>query len=1045
MQELGAARRAIREAYLVDESTCVRQLLGLAATPATLRACISDQAQRWITQVRANAVHTGGLDVFLQEYDLSSHEGVVLMCLAEALLRIPDAHTADLLIREKLSKGQWSEHLGHSGSAWVNASSWGLLLTGRLIELDRGTTGDIDQFLARLISRTGEPVVRLALKAAMRILGYQFVLGSDITQAVKRGEKIAESKGYLYSYDMLGEAALTQADAQKYLTRYLQAIEHLQQAGPYPDIYTAPSISIKLSALHPRYEYRQRERVLHELVPVLHQLIDTASVANISITLDAEEADRLELSLDIIEALMRDLRGNPWQGFGMAVQAYQKRALPLLRWLGLLAKHCERRIAVRLVKGAYWDTEIKRAQQAGLSSYPVFTQKVNTDLSYRVCAQELLAHPEYFYAQFATHNAYTAADMLARTGPNQVCEFQRLHGMGEALYDAVLDDTRLACRTYAPVGDYHELLPYLVRRLLENGANTSFVHRITDPAVDVAWLTRDPEHVLANHTDYAHPQIVLPREIFGPSRTNSHGINLDDIELQTDLLKQVEHFVQQGWIAAPLLDGATSSQQSVPRFNPANSQCQIGQVTMADDLGIEHALRSAQQFSAEWRNSDVELRVQALLSAANLFEEQRAELVSLCIAEGGRSLSDSLAEVREAVDFCRYYASCLHQQWERGVELPGPTGETNQLWLRGRGVLLCISPWNFPLAIFVGQVSAALAAGNVVLAKPASHTPLIAHLAVQIFYRAGIPAQALYFLPVEGARVGRLLIDDARVEGVLFTGSTQIAQQINRKLAARPGSIVPLIAETGGINAMIVDSSALAEQVVADVMDSAFNSAGQRCSALRILFVQREAAPRIFALLKGAMLERVVGDPARLATDIGPLISSAAQQELLAYVDSMRSQAIQVTGATLREPGHEAGWYLAPQVIELDDLGAVTKEVFGPILHVVQYSAHKIDQVIAAINATGYGLTLGIASRVEQFAAHIIRNARVGNVYVNRNQIGAVVGVQPFGGQGLSGTGPKAGGPHYLPSLGVEQSCSTNTTAIGGNPNLLALQDQEPT
>jgi RHH-type proline utilization regulon transcriptional repressor/proline dehydrogenase/delta 1-pyrroline-5-carboxylate dehydrogenase len=1034
-------RAAIGAAHLTDEAACVERLLREAAIDGTARWRVEGMAKRLVQAARQKRLSYSGLDAFLREYDLSSQEGVVLMCLAEALLRIPDAGTADRLIHDKLAEADWHRHLGHSRSLLVNASTWGLMLTGGLVSLEEEHKGEIGPFLGRLAARSGEPLVRLALKRAMGIMAGQFVVGRTIEEALQRSLR-PDCLVYRYSFDMLGEAAVSRADVDRYFDGYshaLRVIAGTSAAGAPAD---RPGISVKLSALHPRFEYAQRERVMAELVPRLTELAELAAQADIGLTVDAEEADRLELTLDVFEAVFRQPALLDWQGFGLAVQAYQKRAVTVLDWLADLARHGARRIPVRLVKGAYWDMEIKRAQVQGLEGYPVFTRKAATDAAYLACVKHIFANHDAFYPQFATHNAHTVAYVLEVAGRNRDFEFQRLYGMGDALYSEVIGADKLdaVCRVYAPVGSHHELLPYLVRRLLENGANTSFVNRIGDERIPVDQVVTDPLEKIRHLSPRPNPRIPLPADLYGAWR-NSAGIPMGDPASVAGLEKELAPMLEWTWTAAPLVDGQTLTGKTRPILDPWDTRRMVGEVTQADEAAVDKALAVATAASSAWDNLPADTRAGHLERAADLIEEHRAELVALMVREGGKCIPDALAEVREAADCCRYYAHRARQDFGEPLALPGPAGESNRLGLRGRGVFACISPWNFPLAIFTGQVAAALAAGNGVIAKPAGQTPLTAMLAVRLLHEAGVPVDVLHLLPGEGATVGMALASDRRVGGVAFTGSTETAQAINRALAARDGPIPALIAETGGQNAMIVDSSALPEQVVADVVQSAFNSAGQRCSALRVLFLQEEIADRVISLLQGAMAELRIGDPARLSTDIGPVIGEAARMALEQHATRMAAEGRQLFRAPLPE-GTEHGWFFPPCAFEIASLDLVRREVFGPVLHIIRYAdGAGLDRVIDAINNTGYGLTCGIHSRIDETVEYLRRRIRAGNLYVNRNMIGAVVGVQPFGGEGLSGTGPKAGGPHYLHRFAVERTVTVNSAAVGGNAALLAMEE----
>jgi RHH-type proline utilization regulon transcriptional repressor/proline dehydrogenase/delta 1-pyrroline-5-carboxylate dehydrogenase len=1033
----------INSAFLAPEEPIVRALADRARLPAARAAAVQARGLALVQAVRAARPSGSGLDAFLREYHLASPEGVILMCLAEALLRIPDAHTADRLIADKIAAGAWEEHLGDSESLFVNASTWGLMLTGSIVDVDRAEVSSVRGWFARLASRISEPVARAALRQAMRILGHQFVMGRTIEEALERATGSSERE-YRYSFDMLGEAALTQADAERYFEKYRAAIVAVGQAIRPDSAMTARhSISVKLSALHPRYEFAQRQRVVAELAPRLLALVNLARASGIGLTIDAEEAERLELSLLLIDAVLASDELAHYGGFGLAVQAYQKRTPALLEWLIARARALRRGISVRLVKGAYWDSEIKRAQERGLAGYPVFTRKANTDVSYLACARLLAAATDVVFPQFATHNAHTVAYIteLFCDRP-EAFEFQRLHGMGEELYAQVIASAAggYRCRVYAPVGPHEDLLPYLVRRLLENGANTSFVNRVVDERLPAADVVADPVADVDRQAQAAHPRIVLPRKLFGTERLNSLGVNFADASELERLKSACEAAAGAPWRAAALINGKAGSGKRLQLVNPSDESQVIGAVVQASSADVERALTAACAAAVQWEARGAMERATILERAAELFESRRHELIARCILEAGRTLPDSVAEVREAVDFLRYYAQQARRLFSAETVLPGPTGERNALRLRGRGVFACISPWNFPLAIFTGQVSAALAAGNAVVAKPAEQTPLTAALAVQILHEAGVPVEVLQFLPGEGGTVGAALTRDARVSGVVFTGSTETARLIERSLAARPGAIATFIAETGGINAMLVDSSALPEQVVLDAVASGFNSAGQRCSALRVLILQQEVAPRVMELLAGYMDELRVGNPAWLATDVGPVIDREALAMLEAHAARVTAGGAWQHRAHL-DAGVGRGRFFAPLAVALPGLSALEREVFGPIVHVVTYRASELDQVVDELNGKGYGLTLGIHTRIDAVAERIAARARVGNIYVNRNMIGAVVGVQPFGGCGLSGTGPKAGGPHYLARFATEQTISINTAAVGGNASLLSLAD----
>ncbi len=1039
-RDIARLRLAVSEAYRTDEARCLRERLQSARLGADRERAVQNKAREITAATRGHAAEQIGIEALLQEYDLSSQEGVLLMCIAEALLRIPDAATADRLVRDRLSQGHWDDHLGSSASLLVNASTWGLLLTGRLFSASGESGGTPEQSLKQLVSRLGEPIVRLALQAAMRILAQQFVTGRDIAEALRRAKR--QGDAVRYSFDCLGEAACTARDVERYYEAYQAAINSVRElARSGATVFEQPGISVKLSALHPRYEYAQRERVLAELLPRLQTLVEQAASAGIGLTLDAEEADRLELSLDIFELLLRELGSSAWQGLGMAVQTYQKRAWPMLQWLAGLAALQRRRIPVRLVKGAYWDSEIKRAQERGLDDYPVFTRKAATDVSYLACAAFLMRNPQCFYAQIATHNAMTLA-WVHELAQGCDYELQRLHGMGESLYAVLAEHLAAppAVRIYAPVGSHEELLPNLVRRLLKNGANSSFINQLSDARLDLDQLVENPCERIEAVDCQPHPHIPRPPDLYGAERKNARGWDLSDPLVLDQLVTQLQLACEEPWHAAARVGGEDCGGEARALPNPADRDQLVGRIAEADAELVDRALGLAADAAPAWDELGGVRRGEYLLQAAELFERQAPRLVARVVREGGRTVPDALAELREAVDYCRYYAHQAQREFESPTVLPGPTGERNELQLHGRGVFACISPWNFPLAIFVGQIAAALAAGNTVVAKPARQTPLTGHAAISILHEAGIPAEVLHFLPGAGAEIGSRLFSNARLGGVALTGSTDTAWVIQRALAERRAAIIPLIAETGGQNVMIADSSALPEQLVVDVLQSAFNSAGQRCSALRVLFVQNEIAERVIGLLTGAMEEISIGDPLSLATDVGPLIDTQAVQGLTPHVARMQQQGRLLHRAS---PGaHLArGSFFPLHAFELDSLSLLDKEVFGPILHVIRFRADRLDAVIDAVNATGYGLTLGVHSRIADTWQRVTARARVGNLYINRNMIGAVVGAQPFGGEGLSGTGPKAGGPYYLYRFATERTRSANTAAVGGNATLLSLPD----
>ena len=1044
------ARARITAAWLRDETEAVNDLLAQATLPPAEREKVIDLAADLVSRVRARAKDQSAVESFMRQYDLSSEEGVLLMCVAEALLRIPDKATADKLIRDKLGDANWKKHLGESESLFVNASTWGLMLTGKLVNLAEETRHDFTGALRRLVGRAGEPAIRLAVRQAMRIMGHQFVMGQTIDDALDRCAK-KEYAVYRYSYDMLGESALTSETAERYQQDYRKAIAAIGARGPFANHTDAPSISVKLSALHPRYEVMNRERARRDLTAKLLELSQLAMKQGIALSVDAEEADRLELSLDIIGDVFAHPSLQGWNGLGIVVQAYSKRTPFVIDWLIETARASGRRWYVRLVKGAYWDAEIKRAQELGLSGYPLYTRKPNTDVSYLACAHKLFdAGSDLIYPQFATHNAHSIAAVhhIARGRP---FEFQRLHGMGTDLYAEVIGPQNLnvPCRVYAPVGTHEDLLPYLVRRLLENGANTSFVNRVVDETLPVRDLVADPCETVRRFASIPHPRIPLPVNLFGDnsalaqnsnsvSRKNSMGVNFsNDNELKA--LAEAVNAKSSAWTATPLVPGAQGNGPTVQVTNPADRRDNVGSYVSADAALVDKALANAVAAQPNWDRLPAASRAAILEHAADQLEARRGEFIALCVREAGKSLPDAIAEIREAADFLRYYATMARRLFGHPEQLPGPTGESNQLFLNGRGVFVCISPWNFPLAIFLGQISAALAAGNSVIAKPAEQTSLIGHAAVKLLHEAGVPAHVLQYLPGDGAVVGAALTKDPRVSGVAFTGSTETAWAINRALAARNAPIAALIAETGGQNAMIADSSALPEQIVKDVIASAFQSAGQRCSAARVLFVQEDIADKVTSMLAGAMAELKVGDPGQLSTDVGPVIDEDALKILNDHAARMDKEAKKIAEAKLDPAATGHGTFFAPRAYEIPSLDVLTREVFGPVLHVIRWKGSELDKVVAQINATGYGLTLGIHSRINDTVDYISSHARVGNCYVNRNQIGAVVGVQPFGGESLSGTGPKAGGPHYLLRFAGERTLTINTTAAGGNASLLTI------
>jgi len=989
---LAPLRERIALAHRADEAATVRALAAEARFAPDMLATTQVHATRLAEAVRAERSQAGGVDALMLEFSLDSREGVALMCVAEALLRIPDAATRNRLIRDKIGRGDWRAHVGASPSLFVNAAAWGLLVTGRLV--DTRNEGALEAALSSLLRKGGEPLIRKGVDLAMRLLGRQFVTGRTIDEALANARD-REARGYTYSFDMLGEAALTAIDARRFFTGYEAAIHSIGRAAAGRGVVAGPGVSVKLSALHPRYSRAQRGRVMAELVPHLQSLMRLAKHYDIGLAIDAEEADRLELSLDVLAALAADPSLAGWDGLGFVVQAYQKRARPVIDWVVALARRHERRLMLRLVKGAYWDSEIKRAQVDGMPGYPVFTRKVHTDVAYLACAKAMLAAPDALYSQFATHNAFTIAAIRTLAG-DAPFEFQCLHGMGESIYDQLATNGKLdrPCRIYAPVGSHETLLAYLVRRLLENGANSSFVNRIVDPAIPIASLVEDPVAVTEKAGFAPHANLPAPAAML-PGRRNSEGMDLADDVVLHALARQLEAL-------PPEFGAARGAAGAIDIVNPADRGDVVGRIVLATQDEANRAIATSMDAGMQWARAPAAERAACLERAADLLEAERATFLALAVREAGKTFGNAVAEVREAVDFLRYYAGQA-----RAMPDAKPLGP-----------IVAISPWNFPLAIFMGQVGAALAAGNPVLAKPAEQTPLIAREAVRILHRAGVPGAALQLLAGRGETIGAALVADPRIAGVIFTGSTEVARLIHRQLAARADDPA-LIAETGGQNAMIVDSSALPEQVVIDSLVSAFDSAGQRCSALRVLCLQDDIAEPVLAMLKGALQELVLGNPRHLATDVGPVIDVEARDTLVAHLAKVRERGWPV----FQSPVPEAlarGTFVAPAVVELPSIGALaelTREVFGPVLHVVRWHRDELPALVDAINATGYGLTHGIHTRIDETAAAILARVHAGNVYINRNIVGAVVGVQPFGGHGLSGTGPKAGGPLYVRRL----------------------------
>jgi len=988
MDKLSSLRRDIQALHLAEDRSVIHALIDNANISKTKRVAFSRRAVKMVKDIRQDD-RPGLMEQFLAEYGLSTDEGVALMCLAEALLRVPDSETIDDLIEDKIAPSSWGQHLGKSSSSLVNASTWGLMLTGKVLDNDK-TTG-LASILHGTVKRLGEPLIRAAVSRAMKEMGNQFVLGETIGEAVRQGQK-KQSQGFTYSYDMLGESALTSKDAQKFYKAYLDSIDYLSTKVGTQDIRTNPGISIKLSALHPRYEFSQKDRVMTELTERFLVLALKAKKANMGLNVDAEEMERLDLSLDLIEAVLRDDRLSDWDGFGVVVQAYSKRAPSVIKWLYELSGSLNRKIMVRLVKGAYWDTEIKRAQVEGLSSFPVYRHKSATDVSYICCAKILLGMTDRIYPQFATHNAHTVASVLELAQDNTAFEFQALHGMGEVLYRQLMANGGNRCRIYAPVGAHQNLLAYLVRRLLENGANSSFVNQIIDTDISPEIIAQDPFETLVQETKGDSAHILNPKDLFAPTRKNSKGWDLHNLSDVESIEAARIEFKDVQWTAQPILEGDHKGIAAKNVINPANKKDIVGEVIDASEDDVALAISNAQPWAVKAMT-----RHDILNKAADLYEENFGEIFAVLTREAGKVPKDAIAELREAVDFLRYYAA------QTLLSIQGNEREA-------RGIFTCISPWNFPLAIFTGQVTAALAAGNAVLAKPAEATPIIASLAVKLLHQAGVPKSALQFIPGEGRIIGARLTSSPFINGVCFTGSTATAQHIHKSMADNLDPYAPLIAETGGLNAMIVDSTALPEQAVQDIIDSAFQSAGQRCSALRLLYLQEDIAEEFMDMLFGAMDELTLGDPWQYTTDIGPIISQLAKDEIAGHINTAKQEGRLLK--TLAAP--DEGSFVGPAVISVSGLKAPDKEVFGPVLHIATFKSDEIDNIVKDINDSGYGLTFGLHTRIDQRVEELTASLRVGNIYVNRNQIGAIVGSQPFGGEGLSGTGPKAGGPHYL-------------------------------
>lgn len=1033
-------RNAITKAYRMDEATCIQHLLEHIHFSEAERTHIHATASKIVQETREYRKKQSKLDTLLYQYDLSTNEGVALMCLAEALLRIPDKTTMDKFISDKISTGNWRDHISSDNTLFVNAATWSLLLSGKIYAPALNEEKNLWSSLSRVVSKIGTTMIRPIMLKMMQAIGNQFVLGETIESAITRAKPL-EDMGYLFSYDMLGEAARTDADADHYFAAYEHAIMSIGKVAKQGRLEDNPGVSIKLSALHPRYDFAQYERLLTDIPPKLLALAKLAKQYNIALVVDAEEADRLDILLDILQTVFAHPELKDWEGLGLAIQAYQKRTFYLIDWLADLAKTHKKRLLVRLVKGAYWDAEIKYSQVMGFSNYPVFTRKHGTDVSYLACAKKLLAHPTLFYSQFGTHNAYSIAAILEMADENSSYEFQCLHGMGRQLYDQLITaNQHPPVRIYAPVGTHRDLLGYLVRRLLENGANSSFVNLLADESLPIDKVITDPITRMQQLTRKSHPRIPLPKDIYG-AWENSQGVDLSDAAVLLPLKTRFEKLNEQQESACSIVNGKhIQNGEGTKVYSPIDKNICLGVVHRTNDETIEEAIRVATAATSHWGSTPVDERAKIIERAADLLQQNLPELLVLLCKEGGRCVQDAIGEIREAIDYCRYYAHRARVDLQP-MTMPGPTGESNVLSLHPRGVIGCISPWNFPLAIFLGQILASLAAGNTVIAKPAEQTPLIASKAIQILHEAGVPPQAVQLLIGPGKQVGARLVSDPRVCGIIFTGSTETARFINQSLSKKEGPINLFVAETGGQNAMIVDSSALLEQSIIDITQSAFNSAGQRCSALRVLFVQEDIADKLLTMLHGYMQTMIIGDPRYIATDVGPVIDQEALDKLQSHYARMQQEAKLI--AEVPMPTGLNSTYFAPCAFEIESLSQLKEEIFGPFLHIIRYKAQDIENVLKSIIATGYGLTMGIASRIETVVTQITNRMPVGNMYVNRNMIGAQVGVQPFGGEGLSGTGPKAGGPHYLPRLCHERLVSNNITAVGGNARLVSLLEED--
>ncbi len=1036
----------IGQTYLEDEAVVLQRLQSSLVLSADETQKIYDRTFKTIEKIRNQPDIESSLDALLREYNLSTQEGLVLMCLAEAYLRIPDKASADAFIKDKIAGINWEKHRGKSDKSLVNFATWGLILTGNIIDTDESSG-----ILKKMTNKFSEPFIRKAVYQAMKVMGKQFVLGETIESALKNGRKLRES-GYTYTFDMLGEAALTETDAARYFEDYRAALLAVGGEKTLPNS-PKPSLSIKLSALHSRYNVANQDLVMTELYERVKSLALLGVEKEVQISIDAEEADRLELSLQLFARLLEVDEIRNWGGLGLVIQGYAKHALPTLIWITLLAKEMNATIPVRLVKGAYWDTEIKDSQVRGLNNFPVFTRKENTDISYLACAQYLLSPLAQgaIKPQFATHNAQTVSAILTLSEhfQNKDFEFQRLHGMGEALYNEIIAQSGQVVRIYAPVGQHHDLLPYLVRRLLENGANSSFVNQLVDPEVPIELLATNPITQVAQYESIKNPAVIYSDNLYG-QRKNSRGLNSNISSTWEPFAKNYDHWLEKSWSAAPIINGVTLKNETgksdttnhsttISQLSPTDLKRVVGEVRFANETEVKNAIEQLDEAWFGWNQQGFDKRATILEKMADLLEENRAELIALCSLEAGKTIQDGIDEVREAADFCRYYAMEARKYADE-IIFKSATGERNSFLYSGKGVIACISPWNFPLAIFLGQISAALVTGNTVLAKPAETTSLIAYRAIELLFEAGLPKNVIALIPGEGKVLGDLITQDPRVVGVCFTGSTATAKRINLNLAEREGAIPMLIAETGGQNVMFVDSTALPEQVVKDTLQSAFVSAGQRCSALRILYLQEEIADRIIELLKGALADYVVGLPFDRKTDVSCVIDRAAQKRLMNHIETLKSAGKLITQAPLNP--ELTGYFVPPTVFEIEAISDLTQEHFGPILHIIRYNRANLPQIITEVNRSGYGLTMGIHTRNDTLVEEIMTYARVGNFYVNRNQVGAVVGVQPFGGLGLSGTGPKAGGPNYLHRFMNEHSISVNTAAIGGDAALMSQSSQ---